>query len=66
MVSFAPIIPYTFSLFLDPLHAAFGCKREAMGGAFALAAITVALVSPLIGTLLDRFPPRRIILPAIV
>src|SRR5579862_1176423 len=66
MVSFAPIIPYTFSLFLDPLHAAFGWKREAMGGAFALAAITVALVSPLIGLLLDRFPPRRIILPGIL
>ena len=58
MVSFAPIVPYTFSLFLDPLHAAFGWKREAMGGAFALAAITVALVSPLIGILLDRFPPQ--------
>lgn len=66
MVSFAPIVPYTFSLFLDPLHAAFGWKREAMGGAFALAAITVALVSPLIGILLDRLPPRRIILPAIL
>jgi len=66
MVSFAPIVPYTFSLFLDPLHAAFGWKREAMGGAFALAAITVAFVSPLIGILLDRFPPRRIILPGIV
>jgi predicted MFS family arabinose efflux permease len=66
MVSFAPIVPYTFSLFLDPLHAAFGWKREAMGGAFALAAITVALVSPVIGLLLDRFPPRRIILPAIL
>jgi predicted MFS family arabinose efflux permease len=66
MVSFAAIVPYTFSLFLDPLHAAFGWKREAMGGAFALAAITVALVSPLIGILLDRFPPRRIILPGIV
>src|SRR3954454_12347628 len=66
MVSFAPIIPYTFSLFLEPLHAAFGWKREAMGGAFALAAITVALVSPGIGMLLDRFPPRRIILPAIL
>ena len=37
-----------------------------MGGAFALAAITVALVSPAIGFLLDRFPPRRIILPAIL
>jgi predicted MFS family arabinose efflux permease len=66
MVSFAPIVPYTFSLFLNPLHAAFGWRREAIGGAFALAAITVALVSPLIGMLLDRFPPRRIILPAIV
>src|SRR3954466_15251587 len=66
MVSFAPIVPYTFSLFLDPLHAAFGWRREAMGGAFALAAITVALVSPGIGILLDRFPPRRIILPAII
>lgn len=66
MVSFAPIVPYTFSLFLDPLHASFGWTREAMGGAFALAAITVALVSPCIGILLDRCAPRRIILPAIV
>jgi predicted MFS family arabinose efflux permease len=66
MVSFAPIVPYTFSLFLDPLHTAFGWKREAMGGAFALAAITVALVSPLIGFLLDRFQPSRVILPGIL
>src|ERR1700753_2652825 len=66
MVSFAPIVPYTFSLFLGPLHTAFGWKREAIGGAFGLAAITVALVSPLIGILLDRLSPKRIILPAIV
>jgi predicted MFS family arabinose efflux permease len=66
MVSFAPIVPYSFSLFLSPLHAAFGWKREAMGGTFALAAITVALVSPGIGLLLDRLPPRRIILPSIL
>lgn len=66
MTSFAPIVPYTFSLFLNPLHAAFGWKREAIGGTFALAAITVALVSPGIGVLLDRFPPRRIILPSIL
>ncbi len=65
MVSFAPIVPFTFSLFLNPLHDAFGWKREALSGAFALAALTVALVSPLIGLLLDRFPPRRILLPAI-
>ena len=66
MFSFAPIVPFTFSLFLNPLHAAFGWKREALGAAFALAAMTVALVSPLIGLLLDRFPPRRILLPAIL
>ena len=66
MVSFAPIVPYTFSLFLNPLHAAFGWKREAIGGTFALAAMTVALVSPGIGLLLDRFPPRRIVLPSIL
>lgn len=24
MTSFAPIVPYTFRLFLNPLHAAFG------------------------------------------
>src|ERR1700750_737581 len=56
VVSFAPIVPYTFSLFLSPLHAAFGWKREAIGGTFALAAITVALVSPGIGLLLGGFP----------
>lgn len=66
MVSFAPIVPYTFSLFLNPLHAAFGWHREAISGTFALAAITVAVVSPGIGVLLDRYPPRRIILPSIV
>ena len=66
MTSFSPIVPYTFSLFLNPLHAAFGWQREAISGTFALAAITVALVSPGIGVLFDRFAPRRIILPSIV
>ncbi len=65
-VSFAPIVPYTFSLFLNPLHAAFGWQRQAISGTFALAAITVALVSPGIGMLFDRFAPHRIILPSIL
>jgi predicted MFS family arabinose efflux permease len=66
MTSFAPIIPYTFSLFLNPLHQSLGWRRESLDGAFGLAAITVAFVSPLIGILLDRYPPRRIILPSIL
>src|SRR5580698_9191707 len=66
MVSFAALVPYTFSLFLAPLHEAFGWKREAMSMAFGITAMTIAICSPGIGHLLDRFPPRRIILPAIV
>jgi MFS family permease len=65
-VSFAAMVPYTFSLFLTPLHDAFGWKREAISNAFAITALTVAACSPTIGTLLDRLPPRRIILPCIV
>jgi MFS family permease len=66
MVSFAAIMPYTFSLFLEPLSKEFGWHREAMSSAFGIAAITVALFSPGIGMLLDRWPPRKIILPCIV
>jgi MFS family permease len=66
MVSFAALVPYTFSLFLAPLHEAFGWKREGISMAFGITAMTIAVCSPGIGHLLDRFPPRRIILPAIV
>ncbi len=66
MVSFAAIMPYTFSLFIEPLAKSFGWHREAISSAFGIAAITVAVFSPGIGMLLDRFPPRRIILPSIL
>jgi MFS family permease len=66
MVSFAAMVPFTFSLFLIPLHDAFGWKREAASNAFAIAALTVAFCSPAIGSFLDRLPPRRIILPSII
>jgi MFS family permease len=66
MVSFAAIMPYTFSLFIAPLSKAFGWHREAISSAFGIAAITVAVFSPGIGMLLDRLPPRRIILPSVL
>jgi len=66
MVSFAAVVPYTFSLFVAPLHDAFGWKREGISLGFGITAMTVAACSPGIGHLLDRYPPRRIILPAIV
>ena len=66
MVSFAAVVPYTFGLFLKPLSLAFGWHREALSAGFSIAALTVAAASPGLGFLLDRFGPRRIILPCIV
>ncbi len=66
MVSFAAVVPYTFSLFIGPLHAAFGWRIEAISRGFGITAITVAFSSPWIGHLLDRRPPRQIILPSIL
>jgi MFS family permease len=63
MAGFGSLFVYTFSVFLKPLAAQFGWSREAVSGGFALGAITVGLCSPAIGLLLDRFTPRRIILP---
>jgi MFS family permease len=65
MVSFAAIVPYTFGLFLKPLAAEFGWHREAISAGFSISALTLAAASPGLGFLLDRFGPRRIILPCI-
>jgi MFS family permease len=66
MVSFASIVPYTFGLFIKPLAESFGWHREATSAGFSIAALTVAAASPGLGFLLDRYNPRRIILPCIV
>jgi MFS family permease len=66
MVSFSAIVPYTFSLFLKPLSLSFGWRREAISAGFSIAGLTVAGAAPVLGFLLDRFGPRRIILPCIL
>jgi predicted MFS family arabinose efflux permease len=64
-VSFASLLVYTFSVFLKPLTAEFGWSRESASIAFGIAAMTVAVCSPPLGYLLDRYPARRIVLPCI-
>jgi len=63
MVSFGSLLVFTFSIFLKPLSGAFGWSRESVSAAFGFAALTVAVCSPPLGHLLDRFGPRRVILP---
>lgn len=63
MAGFGSLFVYTFAVFVKPLSAQFGWNRESVSLGFAIAAMTVGLSSPLIGRLIDRFGPRRIILP---
>lgn len=63
MVGFGSLFVYTFGMFMKPLGTEFGWTREAIARGFGLAALSVALASPALGCLLDRFGPRRVILP---
>jgi predicted MFS family arabinose efflux permease len=65
-VSFASLFVYTFGVFLKPIAAEFSWSREAVSAAFGLAAVSVAIASPLLGYLLDRLHPRRVIVPCLV
>ncbi|MFN0100625.1 MAG: MFS transporter [Bryobacteraceae bacterium] len=62
MVSFGSLLVFTFSVFLKPLTAEFGWSREEVSRAFGIAAMAVALASPVLGRMLDRGAPRRIVL----
>jgi predicted MFS family arabinose efflux permease len=64
-VSFASLLVYTFSIFLKPVTGEFGWSRGSASVAFGIAAIMVAICSPPLGFLLDRYPARQIILPCI-
>jgi MFS family permease len=62
MAGFGSLFVYTFAVFVKPLHVEFGWSREAISSGFGLAAVTLGMVSPVLGHWLDRFGPRRIIL----
>jgi MFS family permease len=65
MVGFGCLFVFTFSVFVKPLASEFGCSREAISRGFAIAALTVAFCSPTLGRWLDRYGPRRIVLPCL-
>src|ERR1044071_6459213 len=48
----------TLSIFVEPLAREFGWSRTAISGAVSLGGVLAALVSPLIGPLLDRHGAR--------
>jgi MFS family permease len=54
----AGLLTYTAGIFAKDLQAAIGLSRTALGGAFFLCTVTLALALPLVGWLVDRFGPR--------
>jgi cyanate permease len=62
MGGFGSLFVYTFAVFVKPLSASFGWSREEISAGFAVAAVTLGVVSPFLGHWMDRFGPRRIIL----
>lgn len=61
-VSFGSLLVYTFGIFLKPLTEEFAWSRQAVSLAFGGAAMALAASSPVLGYLIDRLGPRRIIL----
>src|SRR5215469_5406459 len=66
MGGFGSLFVYTFAVFVKPLNAEFGWSREQISSGFGVAAVTLGIVSPSLGRWLDRFGPRRVILPCVV
>jgi len=63
MAGFGSLFVYTFAAFVKPLGAEFGWSREVVSRGFGFAAITLGACSPVLGRWIDRYGPRRIILP---
>ena len=56
----------TLSIFIDPLTREFGWSRTALSGAVSLGGVLAALLTPLIGPLLDRRGSRLVLCLAVL
>ena len=63
-LGYAPIIVYSFSVFIKPLALDLHSNRASISLAFTLANLMTSISSPLVGRLADRFGARRVILIA--
>ena len=62
----APVVVYSFSVFLKSIAQEFHSGRAAVSLAFTLHNLCGAAVNPFLGRLADRFGARRVVLPALI
>lgn len=62
----APIVVFSFGVFLKPLAEAFHVGRGAISLAFTIHNVVAACCAPLLGILVDRYGPRKVLLPGLV
>lgn len=65
MVSFGSLVIFSFGAFIKPLNERFGWSRGQISLAFTLAALMVAVFSPILGRVIDRAGVRRVLLPCV-
>ncbi len=64
-LSYAMFTVFAFGTFVTPLQEEFGWQRGPMSLALTIANLTVVVASPLIGSLVDRFGVRRIVVGSV-
>ena len=66
MLSVGTLLLYSFGVFVRPLAAQFHWTRTQISGALTTGQLVVAVSCPLWGMLIDRFGPRKVIVPSVV
>src|SRR3984893_4493454 len=66
LVAQGPVILYTLGLFIKPLNQEFGWDRASISAAGGIAAICSAITIPFVGSLMDRWGVRTVLLPIAV
>lgn len=61
LAGYAPLFNATAGVFVKPLAAEFGWGRSEASLSYAASMFGLAIVSPLVGTMMDRFGIRRVI-----
>src|SRR5688572_17858134 len=61
-----PVMFFTFGTFIGPITTEFGWNRGALSSALLIGYAIAAVVSAMVGKLIDRYGVRRVTLPFLI